>query len=168
MIGENKFKGAQYVTSYVCVKECTQCGGELEEEIAAPLFVNKGYSKELGGSFFTYGIVINKDEIARYIAAQGEGYTFNYGVVLANAKLSESGNLFDENGAPISGAYALDITNVNYTIYTVKVTGIADTQKDTPVYASAYVLDNGTPSYIGEDVTKTAVAITYNTVKKED
>ena len=168
VIGENKFKGAQYVTSYVCVKECTQCGGELEEKIAAPLFVNKGYSKELGGSFFTYGIVINKDEIARYIAAQGEGYTFNYGVVLANAKLSESGNLFDENGAPISGAYALDITNVNYTIYTVKVTGIADTQKDTPVYASAYVLDNGTPSYIGEDVTENAVAITYNTVKKED
>ena len=165
---ENKFKGAQYVTSYVCVKVCTQCGGELEEEIAAPLFVNKGYSKELGGSFFTYGIVINKDEIAKYVAAQGEGYTFNYGVVLANAKLSESGNLFDENGAPISGAYTLDITNVNYTIYTVKVTGIGETQKDTPIYASAYVLDNGTPSYIGEDVTENAVAITYNTVKKED
>ena len=164
----NKFKGEAYLTSYVCVKECTQCGGELEEEISAPLFVNKGYSKELGGSFFTYGIVINKDEIAKYIAAQGEGYVFNYGIVLANAELSESGNLFDENGEAISGAYTLDITNVNYTIYNLKVTGIGEAQKDTPIYASAYVIDNSAVSYIGENVTEKAVPITFNTVKKYD
>ena len=164
----NKFKGEAYLTSYVCVKECTQCGGELEEEISAPLFVNKGYSKELGGSFFTYGIVINKDEIAKYIAAQGEGYVFNYGIVLANAEISESGNLFDENGEAISGAYTLDITNVNYTIYNLKVTGIGEAQKDTPIYASAYVIDNSAVSYIGENVTEKAVSITFNTVKKYD
>lgn len=168
VIGENKFKGAQYLTSYVCVKVCTQCGGELEEEICAPLFVSKGYSKELGGSFFTYGIVINKDEILKYVASQADGYTFNYGIVFASAQISQDGKLFDENGESLSGAYVVDITNVNYTIYTVKVTGIGETQKDIPIYASAYALDNGTPSYIGEDVTENAVAITYNTVKKED
>ena len=167
VIGENRFKGEQYLTSYVFVQTCKQCGGEIEKEIGGPLFTNKGYSKEIGGSYFTYGIVFNRDEISKYLAVQPDGYVFNYGIVLAKAELSESGSLFDENMQPIDGAYAIDVTNVVYNLYEIKITGISDSQKDTAIYASAYVIDGGVPSYVGEGVTENAVAVTYNSIDKK-
>ncbi len=167
--GVYEFSGESYVTDYLKATSCSRgCGEKITDTVCGPLFTNKGYSKETDGSLFTFGIVFNKEEIAKFLAVQAEGYVFNYGIVLANAELSAEGKLFDESAQVISGAYSIDVTNVNYTIYDLKITGIKDTQKDIPIYASAYVIDNGTASYIGETVTDSAVAVTYNTIKKED
>ena len=55
--------------------------------------------------------------------------------------------------------------DTKYTVYQLKMTGIKDTQKDLSVYACAYVIDGTAVSYIGEETTDSAVAISYNQIK---
>lgn len=159
-----EYKGEEYLSNYVEILSCSICGkSDSEKLVCGPLFINKGYAKEENGSLFTYGIVIDKDEIAKYVAHTGK--VFNYGMVVASGDLVNDGALFDESTKAIDGTIIIDVTTTKYTVYQLKMTGIKDTQKDLSVYACAYVIDGAAVSYIGEETTDSAVAISYNQIK---
>ena len=159
-----KYNGEEYLSNYVAISACSVCGiTDSETVVCGPLFINKGYAKEENGSLFTYGIVVDKDEIAKYVAHTGKA--FNYGVIVAAGDLVNDGALFDESAKAIDGTIIIDVTTTKYTVYQLKMTGIKDTQKDLSVYACAYVIDGTAVSYIGEETTDSAVAISYNQIK---
>lgn len=159
-----KYNGEEYLSNYVAISACSVCGiTDSETVVCGPLFTNKGYAKEENGSLFTYGIVVDKDEIAKYVAHTGKA--FNYGMIVAAGDLVNDGALFDESAKAIDGTIIIDVTTTKYTVYQLKMTGIKDTQKDLSVYACAYVIDGTAVSYIGEETTDSAVAISYNQIK---
>lgn len=159
-----KYSGEEYLSNYVAISACSVCGiTDSETVVCGPLFINKGYAKEENGSLFTYGIVVDKDEIAKYVAHTGKA--FNYGMIVAAGDLVNDGALFDESAKAIDGTIIIDVTTTKYTVYQLKMTGIKDTQKDLSVYACAYVIDGTAVSYIGEETTDSAVAISYNQIK---
>ena len=159
-----KYNGEEYLSNYVAISACSVCGiTDSETVVCGPLFINKGYAKEENGSLFTYGIVVDKDEIAKYVAHTGKA--FNYGMIVAAGDLVNDGALFDESAKAIDGTIIIDVTTTKYTVYQLKMTGIKDTQKDLSVYACAYVIDGTAVSYIGEETTDSAVAISYNQIK---
>ena len=159
-----EFKGEEYLSNYVAISACSVCGiTDSETVVCGPLFINKGYAKEENGSLFTYGIVVDKDEIAKYVAHTGKA--FNYGMIVAAGDLVNDGALFDESAKAIDGTIIIDVTTTKYTVYQLKMTGIKDSQKDLSVYACAYVIDGTAVSYIGEETTDSAVAISYNQIK---
>lgn len=159
-----KYNGEEYLSNYVAISACSICGiTDSETVVCGPLFINKGYAKEENGSLFTYGIVVDKDEIAKYVAHTGKA--FNYGMIVAAGDLVNDGALFDESAKAIDGTIIIDVTTTKYTVYQLKMTGIKDTQKDLSVYACAYVIDGTAVSYIGEETTDSAVAISYNQIK---
>lgn len=159
-----KYNGEEYLSNYVAISACSICGkSDSETVVCGPLFINKGYAKEENGSLFTYGIVVDKDEIAKYVAHTGNA--FNYGMIVAAGDLVNDGALFDESAKAIDGTIIIDVTTTKYTVYQLKMTGIKDTQKDLSVYACAYVIDGTAVSYIGEETTDSAVAISYNQIK---
>lgn len=159
-----EYKGEEYLSNYVAISACSVCGiTDSETLVCGPLFINKGYAKEENGSLFTYGIVVDKDEIAKYVAHTGKA--FNYGMIVAAGDLVNDGALFDESAKAIDGTIIIDVTTTKYTVYQLKMTGIKDSQKDLSVYACAYVIDGTAVSYIGEETTDSAVAISYNQIK---
>ncbi len=156
------FTGENYLSSFLATGVCENCESRVVEELCKALFTNKGYSKEEGGSFFTYGFVANRDEIAKYEKFTGERVL--YGIIAANKSLSSDGALLDANGNAIEGAISADFTNMDYTIYNVKITGIGEENKASDLYCSAYVVDCGIISYIGNTVTDTSSLISYDKI----
>ena len=51
------FEKENYLSSFLETGVCENCESRVVEELCKALFTNKGYSKEEGGSFFTYGFV---------------------------------------------------------------------------------------------------------------
>ena len=156
------FEKENYLSSFLATGVCENCESRVVEELCKALFTNKGYSKEEGGSFFTYGFVANRDEIAKYEKFTGERVL--YGIIAANKSLSSDGALLDANGNAIEGAISADFTNMDYTIYNVKITGIGEENKASDLYCSAYVVDCGIISYIGNTVTDTSSLISYDKI----
>lgn len=156
------FEKENYLSSFLETGVCENCESRVVEELCKALFTNKGYSKEEGGSFFTYGFVANRDEIAKYEKFTGERVL--YGIIAANKSLSSDGALLDANGNAIEGAISADFTNMDYTIYNVKITGIGEENKASDLYCSAYVVDCGIISYIGNTVTDTSSLISYDKI----
>ena len=156
------FEKENYLSSFLATGVCKNCESRVVEELCKALFTNKGYSKEEGGSFFTYGFVANRDEIAKYEKFTGERVL--YGIIAANKSLSSDGALLDANGNAIEGAISADFTNMDYTIYNVKITGIGEKNKASDLYCSAYVVDCGIISYIGNTVTDTSSLISYDKI----
>ena len=157
------FDGEDKYDSNFCMFDgCTRCVNKTTTSYGK-LFTDKGYAKQNNGSLFTYGIVFNTSTISLY--EEKMGATFDYGFVVANGELSA--NLVASDGTAVDGAIALDFSKAkdNFTVYNLKLTGIKDTQKDLAVYACAYIIDNGTVSYVGDGVSSSAKAITYNSIE---
>lgn len=165
--GEYLFLEEKFTSAYVKISMCAHedCNVNETSTICNPLVTDKGYAKQENGSLFTYGIVYNKAEIAKYVALQEEGYVFSYGIVVGNGTLDA--NLIANDGTAIEGAIALDLTETenNYTVYNLKLTGVDDDQKDLAVYACAYIIDGGVVSYVGNGVASEAKTVTYNSIE---
>ena len=173
VVGVNQFKGDKYVTDYICVSGCNRnCGKQAETFICGPLFTNKGYSKIADGTMFTYGVVINEENIAKYVAT---GKTFNYGVIIGAANFDDKGNLIETNAiidntgkALIASSIVVDFSNVeleNFTIYNVKMLGIeTEAQRNLPIYCCAYIIDGDAVYYMGNEVTENAKTISSSTI----
>ena len=169
-IGENGvtdfFKNA--IHSYTCTRD--NCGQKVNEEKAeSALFTEKGYSKETfeGGAAFTYGIKLNKDAEKAYIA---NGNTVSYGFIIgAETEEGTSGNIMNADGTTNLQKYVLtdfaESDYKNFSIYNVTLYGLKEEQqKKQSVYCNAYVIANGEVYYIGKNVTKSAVMISYEDI----
>ena len=168
------FLDEQYLSAYCKTDVCEICNDKVVEEFCGPLFVNKGYAKSIDGTCFTYGIVINEENIALYKARTGE--SFNYGFIIGKVPNTAHDQIVDKDANALYEktivANFADISFENFTIYNVKMVGIntAEQQK-TPVYCCAYVIDGDKISYMGDSVTKNAVSISSENIQvtiKED
>ncbi len=160
---KNQFDGEKYLSSYCQFSTCPRCGEGSKVELCAPLFVNKGYSRELNGTYFDYGFTVDKEEIAKYEALTGN--TVSYGVVAANKTVSENGALFDESGKAVDGVISMSFNGTSYNVYNVKITGIGSGDVKKQLYCSAYVTEAGKTVYIGEAVTEIAILISFDQIK---
>ena len=174
VVGVNQFKGDDYVTDYICASGCNRnCGMQAETFLCGPLFTNKGYSKIADGTMFTYGVVINEENIAKYVELSGEA--FNYGVIIGAANFDSEGNLIETNAiidntgkALIANSIVVDFSKVeleNFTIYNVKMQGIeTEAQRNLPIYCCAYIIDGESVSYMGNEVTENAKTVSSSTI----
>lgn len=174
VVGVNQFKGDDYVTDYICVSGCNRnCGAQAETKLCGPLFTNKGYSKIADGTMFTYGIVIDEENIAKYVELSGKA--FNYGVIIGAANFDSDGNLIETNAiidntgkALIESSIVVDFSKVeleNFTIYNVKMQGIeTEAQRNLPIYCCAYIIDGESVFYMGNEVTENAKTISSSTI----
>ena len=174
VVGVNQFKGDKYVTDYICVSGCNRnCGKQAETKLCGPLFTNKGYSKIADGTMFTYGVVIDEENIAKYVELTGKA--FNYGVIIGAANFDSEGNLIETNAiidntgkALIESSIVVDFSKVelkNFTIYNVKMCEInTSAQQQMPIYCCAYIIDGDVVSYMGNEVTENAKTISSSTI----
>ena len=174
VVGVNQFKGDDYVTDYICVSGCNRnCGMQAETFLCGPLFTNKGYSKIADGTMFTYGVVINEENIAKYVELSGKA--FNYGVIIGAANFDSEGNLIETNAiidntgkALIESSIVVDFSKVelkNFTIYNVKMCEInTSAQQQMPIYCCAYIIDGDSVFYMGNEVTENAKTISSSTI----
>lgn len=171
------FLGDKYTSAFASVTPCSReyCNDDAINEICGALFVNKGYSKVADGTSFTYGIVINEDNIATYLEKTGES-TFNYGVIVGAANFDADGNLVETSAiidatgkALIEKSIVIDFAKVeltNFTIYNVKMVGIeTETQQKLPIYCCAYIIDGASVSYVGNTVSTSAATISSATIE---
>lgn len=164
-IPTEKFEGEEYTSRYISICDCTNgCGKEIVTEICGPLFLNKGYSRgEINGDYYIdFGIALYKESIDAYIAATGN--EFSYGFIVGDPKNDTlDGKIFDENGALLlNSAITTDFSILDFSVYSLKLKGIkTEAQMDKDIYACAYVIDGNEISYIGNAITKTAVAVDY-------
>ena len=174
VVGKNQFKGEAYITDYICASGCNRnCGMQAETFLCGPLFENKGYSKIADGTMFTYGIVINEENIAAYVALTGKA--FNYGVIVGAANFDSEGNLVEKDAiidstgkSLIDNSIVVNFANValdNFTIYNVKMLGIeTEAQRKLPIYCCAYIIDGDAVSYMGNSVTTAAKTISSDAI----
>ena len=158
------FSGEQYLSSYCKTGVCKNCNDKIVEKLCGALFINKGYSRELNGTYFDYGFTVDREEIAKYEALTGN--TVSYGIIAAKKEVSENGKLIDDSLKAIEGTISMSFDGTAYNVYNVKVTGITEEEyKDKALYCCAYVIDGDKVSYIGNTVTEQAVLISYINVQ---
>ena len=166
-----EFEDEKYLSVCNAYSGCPRCLQSVPTKVCDALFVNKGYSKEKDGTSFTYGISINATEIEKY--EQALGTTLDYGFIIQSYKDGDDGKILGADGVAQEGALLLDfteITNLNLTIYNLKITGIqTQAQQSFSLYCAAYIIDGANVSYIGATVTDIAVPVTYASLPtKED
>ena len=142
------FKDEAYLSDYCEYSSCTRCGEDITNVISGALFVNKGFSKSADGSSFTYGIAINRDEIAKFEAFTAK--TVSYGILAAKAEVSESGLLVNTDGTVLEGVISANFTENDYTIFNLKVTNIAPENLADKIYCGAYAVIGEKVTYFGE------------------
>ena len=155
---------ANAVHSYVCQRE--GCGISVNSTVeGTALFTEKGYSKEEGGNSFTYGISLNKSAEKAY---KNAGNTVSYGFIIGTVPENATGEIINADGtSALSNYIQVDFATTqyeNFSIYNVRMLDLSEAQKSTKIYCCAYIINNGTVSYIGESITKTALSVSYNDV----
>ena len=165
-----KFDGEDYISRYISVCACTRgCGSDAVTEICGPLFKNKGYSvyEENSKGNITYGIYVDEANVEAYEKFTGNDVSF--GFVVGNVNDELDGKIIGNDGTCLlNGAIATDFATIDFksfSVYNLKLTGIAtDAQKSKSIYCGTYVVDGDSVSYIGDNVTDKAVAVSYNAI----
>ena len=156
------FTGEAFLSDYCEYSSCTRCGEDITNVISGALFVNKGYAKALDGSSFTYGIAINRDEIAKFEAFTGE--KVNYGILAAKKEISENGLLVNGDGTAIEGVISADFTNNSYSIFNLKITDIAEEKRADKIYCGAYAVIGTEVKYFGDSVDDKAYLVSSESI----
>ena len=144
---------------------CQRCEESVDEEIdETALFTEKGYSKEVNGNIFTYGISLNKAAEKAYVE---NGNVISYGFIIGIVNGAD-GKIMNADGTSNLDKYILtDFAKSEYTsfsIYNVKMLDLSEEQKAWDIYCCAYVIDDDKVYYAGETVTTEALTISYNRI----
>ena len=94
------------------------------------------------------------------------GTTFAYGIVAGKLSEGDSGVIVDKNGEKLTDSVFTSIlTDTEYNLFNVKVTGVdTDEYKAQDIYLSAFVIDGEDVFYLGNEVTETAIPVSYNKI----
>ncbi|MBQ7906521.1 MAG: leucine-rich repeat protein [Clostridia bacterium] len=147
------------VKTHYCENEgCTYSS----EETVPAIFVNNGYS--YSGTAILQGFAVNSDALIAYEEANNT--TVQYGLVVGSvAKLGATNTLFDGTTLK-AGAFSVSFDDKrNYSVFEMQVTGLTADYQDTQLYVCAYVIDNGTVTYISNGAnTSTVDPVTYKEI----
>ena len=126
---------------------CTNegCKHYVSEELPR-MFSTLGYSASEGKNLgIVLGYQLNKSAISYYEEATGK--KLDYGVFAASKEKLGTNDIFTGEGAS-QGVVSVDMTNQQFDVVEIKITGITENQKDVPLALGAYVLVNGEYSYL--------------------
>ena len=125
----------QATKTTACSSEgCTYCVTEKAE----PLFVNLGFSaSEYDGAQISVNYRVNEKAISEYERITGE--KVNYGVFAVTKKNIGKNDIFDAEGNALSGVIAADITGAGFNLFSLKITGFTEAQKELPFAMGAFV-----------------------------
>ena len=151
------------VTSYTqpikVVNKCTLCEMTDESGRIAALFTYRGFStQEKGGNSIVIGFTSNSAAISEYEEIAGK--TLAYGVFAVSQKKLGDSLIFGENGAVASGVINADLTNSDFAMFDLKLTGFTADNMDNKLAMGAYVIatdENGTEYSYLQDSTKGAL-----------
>ena len=155
------------VTSYTqpikVVNKCTLCEMTDESGRIAALFTYRGFStQEKGGNSIVIGFTSNSAAISEY--EEFAGKTLKYGVFAVSQKKLGDSLIFGENGAVASGVINADLTNSDFAMFDLKLTGFNADNMDDKLAIGAYVIatdENGTEYSYLQDSTKGALDGAY-------
>ena len=155
------------VTSYTqpikVVNKCTLCEMTDESGSIAALFTYRGFStQEKGGNSIVIGFTSNSAAISEYEEIAGK--TLKYGVFAVSQKKLGDSLIFGENGAVASGVINADLTNSDFAMFDLKLTGFNADNMDDKLAMGAYVIatdENGTEYSYLQDSTKGALDGAY-------
>ena len=116
---------------------CANCG--QSSDLTAPaLFGCLGYSAtQYGDAQISVNYRVNEQAIVEYEAFTG--ISVSYGVFAVMADKIGNNNIFNENGASQTGVIAADITNCGFTLFSLKIVGFTDEQKEIDLAMGAFV-----------------------------
>ena len=155
------------VTSYTqpikVVNKCTLCKMTDESGRIAALFTYRGFStQEKGGNSIVIGFTSNSAAISEYEEIAGK--TLKYGVFAVSQKKLGESLIFGENGEATSGVINADLTNSDFAMFDLKLTGFTADNMDDKLAIGAYVIatdENGTEYSYLQDSTKGALDGVY-------
>ena len=117
--------------------QCEGCGYTEISEMPA-LFTNLGFSaSEHDGAQFSVNYRVNEKAISEYERITGE--KVNYGVFAVTKENIEKNDIFDADGKALAGVIAADITGTGFNLFSLKITGFTEAQKELPFAMGAFV-----------------------------
>ena len=165
------FSGEDYISTFCSYADCTRCPVSVETKIVDELFISTGYSRS--GDAFMYDIKVSFEAIEAYKNfcndVLGEKVEINYGLVVSGNQTLEE--LIDSEGeATDTSVMNMVFDNTVYAKIQVKFNNVLTTeQKALKLHACAYVIENGSVSYIGNGVTaKASTMVCYNDIPYEE
>jgi hypothetical protein len=149
---EKEVVGIAYPNGYdkcgIMTLNCLGCDAGESEAEAPALFVCVGYSVTMDGrGGIAVGFEVNNIAVMEYETLTGK--SVRYGGFAVGKNKIENNEIFDENGNIFDGALCADITEYEFSVFTVQIVGFTDTQKDLPFAIGAYieVIDSGKSEY---------------------
>ena len=124
------------IKTIACQNEgCKHSEGEEETDA---LFTELGYSaSEYDGAQISVNYRVNEKAISEYERITGE--KVNYGVFAVTKKNIEKNDIFDAEGNALFGVIAADITGAGFNLFSLKITGFTEAQKELPFAMGAFV-----------------------------
>ena len=157
------------IKTIACQNEgCKHSEGEEETDA---LFTELGYSAAEYGDMMSVNYRVNEKAISEYEKITGE--KISYGVFAVTKKNIEKNDIFDAEGNALSGVIAADITGAGFNLFSLKITGFTEAQKELPFAMGAFVgaEKDGTTEYSYLQISAPAEGekyyfATYNEVAK--
>lgn len=160
---------ASYNENGVKEVSCARCSKNGESELPA-LFTVLGYSSyEVGLGGIVSGFVINQEAIEEYEELTGK--TLKYGAFAVSSERLGENEIFNQDGTVAQGVIKNDITERDFGIFELRITGIEDEHKDAKLCLGAYVAvtDGDTTDYsYMQDETSGEVVGNYYAVSFND
>lgn len=128
-----------------CINEGCEFG---ETKDAEALFTCLGYSApESGNGGLAVGYLVNDVAILEYERVTGKTMTYGVFAVLMGRVGDEE--IFNEKGEAIPGTVNVEISQLDYSAFILKITGFSEDQKDTQIAMGAYtaVIEGATVKY---------------------
>ncbi len=116
--------------------KCADCGA-ISYKSVAPLFTCLGYSAAEYGDMMSVNYRVNEKAISEYEEATGE--KISYGVFAVTKKNIGKNDIFDAEGNALPGVIAADITGAGFNLFSLKITGFTEAQKELPFAMGAFV-----------------------------
>ncbi|MBO5091863.1 MAG: leucine-rich repeat domain-containing protein [Clostridia bacterium] len=142
----NSFEITSYLEPIKLTSNCAICDMVVEANGQIPaLFESLGYSApENGIGGISIGYRVNSEAIEEY--EEKSGKKINYGLFVGVKDIIGTGNILDENGDATQGVVKVAMPKENFLVFSVKIVGFGENQKDTQFAFGAYVIaeKNGT------------------------
>ena len=141
--GENFVVTVEYQSYLMAGLKITSCNNEgctykTTEEVKA-LFTCLGYSaSESGSAGIAIGYLVSNEAISEYIAITGK--TVNYGVFAVLKDKIGNSDIFSPDGGVADGVITADISDHNFEVFELKITGLSEEQKSIEMAIGAYVM----------------------------
>ena len=137
ILGDEEFNFTGYENEFYFASQCTHCEKETVSKRYDPMFTNLGSSAAEYEDIMSVNYKVNAQSILEYEKITGEAV--NYGVFAVRADKIGTNDIFDVEGNELSGVIAADITGTNFNLFSLKIAGFTEAQKDIDLAMGAYV-----------------------------